>query len=651
MWTPSFTRDPRVEVSDPHNVARRVKQTWLTAELFESQPLAAPLSGFPVEYKAIQLYSRDRGRNSEEFHFATAQDHMAFYRARYVVRRGILLDFDCVPSRDVTLRVRDHDGQGCVASLTIKDSLGRVYPLQGMRLAPDMRFQQHIYRADGESVRLPDGEYTVESKRGPEYLRRTQVVKIGEGRAEIHVRLQRWIDPAKWGWYSGDTHIHASGCAHYQVPTEGVSPETVIRHVRGEGLSIGGVLTWGPAWYYQKRFFTARAESPVAALEHPELQTASNVHLNPQVTPRDSESLLRYDIEVSGFPSSHCGHVVLLGLKEQDYPGTKVISDWPSWNLPILRWARAQGAVVGYAHSGSGMIVDSNELPNYEIPPMDEVGTQEGIVDVTHGMVDFLSGCDTKPVAELNALYHMLNCGFRVALIGETDYPCIDGERPGVGRSYVRLEKRPTDDQGYVAWLRGLKRGQLYCGDGRSHLLDFTVNGCRSGDPDLVIDTSSILNVEALVAAWLEPVPPADMEPIRHQGFAWENGWHLENARIAGTREVAVGLVLNGVEVQRVNVVADGNPRAIRFRIAVERSSWIALRIMPSSHSHPVFVQVGAKPIRASRRSAQWCRACVDKVWEVKSPFMRDSERPAAAAAFDHARSTYDAIAAECEVD
>jgi hypothetical protein len=40
----------------------------------------------------------------------------------------------------------------------------------------------------------------------------------------------------------------------------------------------------------------------------------------------------------------------------------------------------------------------------------------------------------------------------------------------------------------------------------------------------------------------------------------------------------------------------------------------------------------------------------VDKIWEVKSPFMRESERPAAAAAFDHARATYDRIAGQSEV-
>ena len=41
---------------------------------------------------------------------------------------------------------------------------------------------------------------------------------------ELAFQLERWIDPAKYGWYSGDHHIHAAGCSHYKNPTEGVDP-------------------------------------------------------------------------------------------------------------------------------------------------------------------------------------------------------------------------------------------------------------------------------------------------------------------------------------------------------------------------------------------------------------------------------------------
>ena len=296
------------------------------------------------------------------------------------------------------------------------------------------------------------------------------------------------------------------------------------------------------------------------------------------------------------------------------------------------------------------MIVDSTDLPNYEIPPMDGIGTQEAIVDVTHGVVDFLSGCDTVPAAELNAWYHMLNCGFRLAMIGETDFPCITGDRVGVGRSYVKLEQRPVGDSGYEAWVHALQKGRLYCGDGRSHFLEFTVNRLMAGDTDVELASAGAVEVAATVAARLEPEATDETRAIRLRGThpgTW--GWHLENARIGESRQVAVELVVNGIPVDKALLVADGTPQPIRFQAQIARSSWVALRVMPSAHTHPVFVMVGAKPIRSSRRSAEWCRSCVDKIWEVKSPFMRETERAAAAAAFDHARAAYGAIAKECD--
>jgi hypothetical protein len=633
----------RSNLNDTVNEAPRFARDWLTSLLYNAPPMSAKLSGLGIEYMVIQLYSRDRGHHSAQLNFFTSSYPQTY---EYRNRSSAKLDFNCVPSRDIILRVRDADGRGCVASLTIKDSTDRVYPLQVMRVAPDMYFESQIYRGDGETVRLPDGDYIVECRRGPEYLVVTQNVAVDDAHGQIEMQLKRWIDPSKWGWYSGDTHIHAGGCAHYANPTEGVAPETMIRHVRGEGLSIGEILSWGPSWYYQKHFFRGRAYSPPATLEYPELQVANNTSLRPQATSEDAEGLLRYDVEVSAFPSSHCGHLVLLRLKEMDYPGTTIIEEWPSWNLPILQWAKRQGAVGGYAHCGLGMAVESRDLPNYEIPTFDSGGTQ-AIVDVTHGVVEFLSGCDTVPLFELNAWYHLLNCGFRLAMLGETDYPCISDERPGVGRSYVRLDHRPVDDLGYEAWIRGMQQGRLYCGDGRSHVLDFRVNGRRSGEGDLALRSAGSVTIEALVAARLDPEPPANIKAIRHPFL---NGWHIENARIGETRNVAVELVINGIAVERHTLVADGVPQPITFNAALLRSSWIALRILPSSHTHPVFVHVEGKPILASKRSAQWCRDCVDKLWEAQSPFIRESERPTAAEAFEHARRVYDAIIGECEV-
>jgi hypothetical protein len=638
---------------DTLNPAPLIEKAWFMAQLHEASPSmiyglevpATPLSGLAVQYHVLQVFSRDAGRRAGSLALTVFPKTGATPRTA-----SRSFQFDARSSRVVTLSVRDVDGRGCMASLTIRDARGQVYPPLAMRLAPDMSFHEQVYRGDGETLRLPDGEYVVEGRRGPEYLPVQQKVRIDDQHQGLEMQLQRWIDPTQWGWYAGDPHIHAGGCLHYQVPSEGVSPETMIRHLRGEGLSIGDVLSWGPSWYYQKQFFSGHAASPPAALEHPELQRANNTTLVPHSTTQDADSQLRYDVEVSGFPSSHAGHLVLLRLTQQDYPGTSRIEQWPSWNLPILQWAHSQGAVAGYAHCGLGMRVDSTELPNFDIPPMDSVGTQEAIIDVTHGQVDFLAGCDTQPVAELNAWYHLLNCGFRLAFLGETDYPCLSGERLGVGRTYVKLDQRPRDDAGYQAWVQNLQRGRLYCGDGRSHVLAFTVDGHAGGGDDVALTRPGGILIEARVAARLEPQITPETEGIREPSTGeWAWGWHLEKARVGATREVMVELIVNGEAVERQRLLADGTPRTLQWRRHLARSSWVALRILPSVHTHPVFVHIARQPIRASRRSAQWCRSCVDKVWEVKSPFIRATERPAAQEAFDHARRTYEMIAAQSD--
>lgn len=64
---------------------------------------------------------------------------------------------------------------------------------------------------------------------------------------------------------------------------------------------------------------------------------------------------------------------------------------------------------------------------------------------------------------------------------GETDFPCIYGDKVGLGRIYVKLPKdQPLE---FDAWVDGVRDGRSYCGDGLSHLFDFAVNGVGVGEP------------------------------------------------------------------------------------------------------------------------------------------------------------------------
>jgi hypothetical protein len=615
-----------------------IRDRWTSLILYDKDPMSERLSGLPLEYRVLEVYSRDRGQHSAEISFDVGQGTQDIgFRSQLVVL------FDALPAIPLKLNVRDENGLPTVAAFTIRDSSGRLYPNPSKRLAPDFFFQPQVYRANGESVPLPQGTYTVICWMGPEYRAQTKEVTVtARGPDEVSFAMQRWIDPSKLGWYSGDHHVHAAGCSHYQDPTQGVRPEDMVRQIQGEKLNVGAVLTWGPCYYYQKQFFTG--------------------HDNPLSRPGQ---LMHYDLEVSGFPSSHAGHLVLMGLKEQDYPHCVRIEQWPTWDLPILRWAKSQGALAGFAHSGWGLEVKSHELPNYEMPGFDGIGANEYIVDVTHpDAVDFISAADTPYLWELNIWYHTLNVGFRTRISGETDFPCITDARVGQGRVYAKTDGPVS----YAAWLAALRAGRSYVSDGRSHLIDFSVNGVEVGTQGSEVRLSSAGNIHGHVRvsayladaagpmagaeepSWTIPLGNAwakhvadigSSTDIRDRSLDTEPYWHIERARIKVTREVPVELVMNGKAIARKNIVADGTVQDVTFDVPVQQSSWVAVRILGSSHTNPEWVLIAGKPVRASRASAEWCLAAVNQCWTQKASKISQRELPDARAAYDHARAVY----------
>ena len=167
------------------------------------------------------------------------------------------------------------------------------------------------------------------------------------------------------------------------------------------------------------------------------------------------------------------------GQVKFDGQKTTRIEEWPSWDLPVLKWGKEQGGVVGFSHSGWGLQVPGDHLPNFNMPRFDGIGANEYVVDVCHNVCDFISSVDTPIVWELAIWYHTLNCGYDCRISGETDFPCIYGDRVGLGRIYVKLPK--NSKLSYQEWVKGLKDGRSYVGDGLSHLMDFQRERFRGG--------------------------------------------------------------------------------------------------------------------------------------------------------------------------
>jgi hypothetical protein len=139
-------------------------------------PLRGELTGMPFEYRIVHLIAYRRGPGS--IVVASAARNLPADRAVWDPESGASLTFEALASRDVALDVRDSDGRTVMASLTIRDAQRRIYPDKQGRLAPDMYFQDHVYRTSGETVRLPAGIYEVVATRGPEYEPVTFTVPI-----------------------------------------------------------------------------------------------------------------------------------------------------------------------------------------------------------------------------------------------------------------------------------------------------------------------------------------------------------------------------------------------------------------------------------------------------------------------------------------
>ena len=495
-----------------------------------------------------------------------------------------------VPSTKVTFQVVDADGSPCMGCFEIRDAQGRVYPAQPKRQAPDFFFQTQIYRESGEAIRLPPGAYQVVCSHGPESVSETKSITVGDEPITVDYRVQRWIDTAKLGYWSGDHHIHAAGCLHYENPTQGVHPPDMLRHIMGEDVKVGCCLTWGPCFDYQKQFFRGQPD---------------DVSRYPY--------LLRYDIEVSGFGSHQSGHLNLLKLSEQIPEGGDSKTHWPTLGLNTLRWAKKQGAVTGTAHSGAGLERSvgrvpgedgPHKLPSFAIPAFDGIGANEFIMQVTHQVpgvddkpvqaLDFIATMNTPREFEWNIWYHVLNCGIPVVASGETDFPCMTGERVGIGRVYVKLDGKLD----YNEWAEALRRGESYVSNGKSHLLNFN----RQADGSFTLEAA---------------------------------------ARLPESPEIEVELIANGLPVAVQKLRADGERRTLKFAdLKFTRSTWVAARIFPSAHTNPIWITVDDKPVRV-KSSAVWCLAALEQCWKEKQRTYAAAEKEQAETDYEHARHTY----------
>jgi hypothetical protein len=288
---------------------------------------------------------------------------------------------------------------------------------------------------------LPYGPVRLQVARGFDYEPVDDVLTVDESTRQLTVRLRRLFDPAREGWYSGDTHVHF------------LSTHGGLLEGSAEGVSVINLLQsqWGSLFTNIEDF------------------------VGGPVTSKDGQTIVYTSQENR---QHFLGHLSLLGLKE-----------------PVMPWS-TDGA--SEAEMGSGLEATLSDWA-------DRCHAQGGITVVPHfpvpsGELATLVATERIDALELAELpdrayreyYRYLNAGFSLPLAGGTDKMSSDVP-VGLSRTFVQLPEGSSFN--FDAWCAGLKAGRSYVSSGP--LLELNVDGAGIGDRIVLPQGGGTLAVSA----------------------------------------------------------------------------------------------------------------------------------------------------------
>jgi hypothetical protein len=442
---------------------------------------------------------------------------------------------------------------------------------------------------------VPPGRYTLTVERGKEYVTYEAALTVADKPVEHAVKLQRWINMAERGWYSGDTHVHRS-------------LEDLPNVMLAEDLNVALPLS-----YWVRDAYTPPAQGDKSVGVKAELTQVDPTHV---FWPVNTE----YELFTVNRQRHTLGAVFVLNHKEPLRPAAPPVG-------PVAAEARAQGAILDLdKHSWPWsmmlipvMNVDLFELANnhvwrtefffkqWTIDQLPEEWNIEHDADgfTGWGWLDF----------GFKTYYALLNCGFRMRPTGGT----ASGVHPvplGFGRVYVEL----PDGFSYEKWMAGLNAGRSFVTTGP---MLFATVGEQPPGATIKADGPTSVRVQGTVDS---------AQPLSR-----------------------IEIVKNG---QVVDVIAPAIDRfndrmwrsAFDKQVPIDGTSWIAVRVfageptspgMRFAHSAPVFIDVDDQPPHPKPHET----AFLIRRMEVEIERNRAVLRPDELAEYERALSVYRGIA------
>lgn len=349
------------------------------------------------------------------------------------------------PAGMLSLKVHDDtSNQPISARVSLQSKQGKFYAPPGA-LHRILRSYGHFYADKASKFHLPAGEYRLRVFRGPEYAVHDQEFTIdADGEKQVVVKLKRWTNQAKAGWYSGENHIHAN----YGYGQWYNSPKTMLQQCAGEDLNVCN-------------FVVANSDTD-GIFDRPYFRGGPD----PLST---SDTILYWNQE---FRSTHWGHMTLVNLKQLVEPIMTGFKDTTNpWDIPT------NSDIADRTHWQKGVVNYTHVAQNPDEPWTGAYAAKGIPVDVALGKIDTLD-INNSYAGSVPVWHRLMNCGFRVPATAGTDVFLnrIDSRLPGGDRVYVKVDGALT----YEKWIEGMKVGRSFVTNGP--MLELTLGDHQLGD-------------------------------------------------------------------------------------------------------------------------------------------------------------------------
>jgi hypothetical protein len=435
-------------------------------------------------------------------------------------------------------------------------------------------------------IRLPAGPLTVAISKGPEYKPLLSNFILSPGKLALRFELERWIDLRAERWYSGDTRSHF------------LTPHAALLEGAAEDVAVVNLLAW-PSLVFGANGRQYPTISNILAFsgQRPALETPGHLVV---VNTMNLHPVL--------------GRLILLNCHRVVYPlAFGGPEGWDNWTL---------GDWCDQCHRKRGLVIGDGFFGNYPGHPHGEL-----LADLILEKVDALQMGDFEnPDADTNfqqesvlkEWYQLLDCGFRLPLVGGSDKEDNLGVL-GNPRTYAHLA--PGQEFTYQNWIEAVRAGRTFVTNGP--MIALTVNG---HEPGAVIDlpsASQTVHIRAEAKSWV----PLDFFEV----------------------------VANHSVVRRAAGSGSPTTSVIEMEVNLPASAWLVARCWATydhaaeqwvgAQTSPVYVHVDGKPLRAKAETIARLTGQLEQMLDWvrrEGRFESDRQRDRLTGIFESAREVLD---------